>query len=254
MRGGRVAGATAAVGLVMVVLVALVSGARAVLSADSLNATRALAVPTWLDEVTRRGAIAYPAHSALGTVLEAAGLSPAATAMQWFKASHARSDAELELAARGIVAALARDGHDGRALRTLCTVKDLANPDQASVIGRIDPRCDRWPSKVALEAVAAPTCAKAGSAVSIAVWVTSATDYAGLVDVEIYDGGGRRIAQWVFADQQLIADRRQPYTVEWQIPSSLPTGQYEVRLGVFSDGWTASHGWKNAAATITVAS
>jgi hypothetical protein len=246
---------TAAIGMVMAVLVVLAAGARAIFGADTLNATGKLGLPAWLDEVTQHSGIAYPAHAALGTVFETAKLSPAATGVQWFKAAaHAESESELEQAARGISAALERDGDDSRALRTICTLKELGVPSQVRVIERVHPQCGRWPPNVTLEAVVAPLQARTRSAVSIAVSVTSATDFSGLVDVEIFDESGQRIAQWVFEDQQLVAEQRQGYAVEWELPSGLPPGEYEVRLGVFSDGWTALHGWKNAAATMTVTS
>jgi len=132
-------------------------------------------------------------------VLEAAPLSPAATSVQWLKAAaHARSEHELEQTARGISAALARDGDDSRALRTISTLKELGEPSQVRVIEQVQPRCDRWPPNVTLEAAVAPLQATPGSTVSLAVSVTSATAYSGLVDVEIYAGDGRQVAQWVF--------------------------------------------------------
>jgi hypothetical protein len=246
---------TAAVGLVVAVLVVLAAGARAILGAETLNATGTLGFPAWLDEVTQHSGIAYPAHAALGTVFESANLSPAATSVQWFKAAaHAESESELEQTARGISAALERDGDDSRALRMICTLKELGVPSQVRVIEQVRPQCDRWPPNVILEAVVAPRQVDTSSVVSITVSVTSATDFLGLVDVEIFDGSGHRIAQWVFEDQQLVAEQQQRYVMDWQVPSRLPPGEYTVKLGVFSNGWTALHGWKNAAATMTVTS
>ena len=241
--------------VVLVALVALAADARTIVSANTPNATGALGFPSWLDRLTQRSSIAYPTHAALATMLEAAKLSPAATSVQWFKAAaHTRSDAETEQAARGISAALMRDGDDDRALRTLCLLGDLANVDQARVIRRVDPNCDRWPPAVDLEAVVTPHDAAPGSVVSIAVSMKSATDLSGLVDVEIYDESGRRIAQWVISERPLAAEQGQHYAVDWAIPPGLPTGEYVVKLGVFSDDWTETHGWKNAAAVIAVSS
>ena len=47
-------------------------------------------------------------------------------------------------------------------------------------------------------------------------------------------------------DQRLVAEQQQHYSMEWEVPSSLPTGEYEVRLGMFSNGRTTVRGWKNA--------
>jgi hypothetical protein len=243
------------VGGAIVALVACTAVARIFLSADTLNATGALALPSWLDKVTQRSRIAYPAHAAVAAVLEMANLSPAATAVQWVKAAaHARSAVDVERTAKGIEAALARDGNDSRALRTLCTIKDLGDPSQVRAIQQASLACDHWPPNVALEAVVAPLQAKRGDVVNLTVSVTSTTDYAGLVDVEIHDGAERRLAQWVFADQQLAAGQPLLYAVEWVVPPTLPIGEYEVKAGVFSDGWATLRQWKNAAATILVTS
>jgi hypothetical protein len=245
-----------AVGLVtvvLVVLVVLVEVLGSVVSADSLNATGALALPGWLDELTHRSVVAYPAHAALGTALEALDLSPSATGVQWLKAAaHATSDADIERTARGIAAAQARDDDNGRVLRTLCALKEFGNPGQVRAVARANVRCDRWTPEVALEANGTPLMARAGSPVRIAASVTSATSVVGLVDLEIHDAEGEKVAQWVFPEQELVAEQRHIYVVVWEVSSTLPPGEYEVKLGVFKRGWAVLHGWKNSAALITV--
>lgn len=233
-------------------LAACMSVARDVLSAETLDATRALALPAWLDHLTRRTAVAYPSHVALGSLLERLGLSPAATAVQWMKAAaHARSDAELESAARGISAALERDG-DSRALATVCKLRDLGDERQVRAVMRSRAPCDRWTPAVSFEATASPSEARAGTPVRITAFVTSVADFAGLVDVELHAASGGRVAQWVFPDQKLDAGRRYEYVIVWDVPENLPAGRYQVKLGVFNRDWSALHGWKNLAAMVTV--
>lgn len=247
------------IGLVVVSLL-LTSGApgimtvlRATVGADALNATSTLALPGWLDDLTQARVIAYPAHAVLGTVFEALDLSPAATAVQWLKAAwHASSDAEVERTARGMAAALARDTTDRRTLRTLCNLKEVGNPDQIRAVEQARIPCEQWTPNVALTAMATPLQASAGSVVSLTASVTSATTVTGLVDIEIHNADGEKVAQWVAADQQLIAQQRRIYLVSWEIPPDLPPGVYTVKLGVFQRGWTMLHGWKSSAATITI--
>jgi hypothetical protein len=243
----------AVLGLFLLAGVVLVDLARDVLSAESLNATRALALPTWLDSLTQRSGIAYPAHAALGTVLERLDLSPAATAVQWLKAAaHARSDAELDWTARGISAAVARDDY-GRAFPTVCKLRELGNASQVRAVDLAEIPCTLWTPQVAFEAVVTPRAVPVGATVQITASVTSASDFSGLVDVEIHDEAEEKVTQWVFPDQQLVAEQRHVYVVTWEIPPGLPAGEYEVKLGVFQPGWTAVHGWKRFAATVTVA-
>lgn len=230
----------------------LVSGARSVLDADALDVTGALALPPWLDELTRHGVVAFPAHAALATTLETLDLSPAATATQWLKAAaHADSEAEIDGAAQGISAAVARDG-GSRALHLVCKHKEIGNATQVQAVERSQLSCSRWTPEVALEATASAREVRAGDSIRIMAFVTSATDFSGLVDVEIHDADAVKVTQWVFADQQLVAGRRHSYAVTWEIPSDLPAGEYDVKLGVFHPGWTALHGWKRLAATVSV--
>jgi len=223
------------------------------LGSQVLNATRTLDFPDWLDGLTRRSRIAYPAHAAVGTVLEVVHASPAATSMQWFKAAaHARSEPELERAAQGITDALARDDENDRARRTLCTVSALGNAGQNQVFDRLQLPCDRWPPNVLLEVDAVPNSVIVGAAVRITASATSASDFTGIVDVEIHNTEGEKVAQWVFSGQDLAAGQRCAYTIAWDVPDGLPPGMYAVELGVFSDGWGSVHGWKNSAQTIVI--
>jgi hypothetical protein len=241
------------VGALLMLAIVLMEVAHAVLSAEALNSTNNLALPRWLDDLTEHSAAAYPAHAALGTILETLKLSPAASAVQWLKAAaHASSDAERERAARGISAAYRRDASDGRVLQTVCKLKEIGNRDQVWVVDRSGLPCYRWTPAVAMQSSAVPQDATTGKAVRIRALVTSATAFAGLVDVEVHDADGQAVAQWVFYDQTLAAGQPYVYEASWDVPSDLPAGEYEVKVGVFEPGWTALHGWKNTGALINV--
>jgi hypothetical protein len=228
---------------------------RATLGSQVLNATSSIDLPPWLESLTERNGVAFPAHAAVGTVFEKLNLSPAATSLQWFKAAaHARSESELEQAAHGISAALARDCDDSRAARTLCLLQPLGNPAQRQLAQGLNLPCDRWPPNVILEADATPRSATVGSVVRITASVTSTTDFSGIVDVEVHHAQGEKIAQWAFLEQNLAAGQASVYDITWTVPANLPPGPYVVELGVFYDGWNALRGWRNDAQAITIAS
>ena len=71
----------AILGVFLLVGIVAADVGRDFLSADSLNSTTALPLPAWLDDLTRRSAVAYPSHAALGMALETLHLSPAASAV-----------------------------------------------------------------------------------------------------------------------------------------------------------------------------
>jgi hypothetical protein len=243
---------SAGLGLLLLAGIMVAEVGHDVLSAESLNATSALALPAWLDDLTRRSAVAYPSHAALGTALETLHLSPAASAVQWLKAAaHPRTDTELDRSARGISAAVARDP-GGRAFHTVCKFREIGNASQIRAVDQAGIPCHLWTPEVALQANVSPGQVRPGATIEFTALVTSRTDVVGLVDVEIHDADEEKVTQWVFPNERLDAGRQQTYAITWQIPESLPPGTYEVKLGVFAPGWTALHGWKRFAATIDV--
>jgi hypothetical protein len=226
--------------------------ASAVLRVDTPNSTIVLVLPHWAMRLTEQNSVAYPAHATVGTVLGVLRLSPSVTAVQWFKAAaHAESTGDLEQAAQGIAVALKRDSQ-GDARRTLCGFQDLANMQQMRALVWAGAWCDRSTPNVDLEASIAPPHVRAGSSVRIVATVTSAISVSGLVDLEIHDTDARKVAQWLFPDQDLVAEHRNRYAVTWIVPLDTPPGEYAVKLGVFRRGGAVIHGWKNSAATLTV--
>lgn len=70
-----------------------------------------------------------------------------------------------------------------------------------------------------------------------------------LVDVEIYDDGGQKIYQAFYANQTLPAGMPVSYNAEWT-PST--SGNYRVKIGLFSSNWQTMHYWQNNALDINV--
>ena len=251
----RVVVAVSGLGLALLALVGVLMAlelAVHVLSSRSLNSSTTLPLPAWIDDVTERPEVAFPIHVAFGTALETFDLSPPATAVQWFKAAaHARTDQHVEQAAQGIAGALARDEQQ-HMIPLLCTLREIGNARQVQAANQSGLSCDGWTPSIALVATPSTTEAVVGSHVQIVAVFQSMNGHSGLVDVEVHDRDGTRLAQWVFPDQTLAANEPRTYTVEWAVPADLPPGEYDIKLGVFEAGWRSLHAWKNAAATVTV--
>jgi hypothetical protein len=101
-------------------------------------------------------------------------------------------------------------------------------------------------------AVVTPNPVSAGQTVRLDVAVSASAAASGiLVDLELYDGAGAKVAQSVVTGQSFTAGQTRIYP--WTIgPVSLPAGTYTVRAGIFSAGWSTLHTWDSDAGTLTV--
>lgn len=69
-----------------------------------------------------------------------------------------------------------------------------------------------------------------------------------IVDIEIYNGAGQRVSQKVY-ENQALGTNPVSFAYQWT-PGS--TGEYTVKVGVFSSGWQSTVYWNNAAYSLTV--
>ncbi len=69
------------------------------------------------------------------------------------------------------------------------------------------------------------------------------------VNLELYSASGKRVGQKIFSGETLAAGEAKSYTWNFPVPSTLPTGTYTVKVGVFSANWTTLFTWDNQAAT-----
>jgi hypothetical protein len=101
-------------------------------------------------------------------------------------------------------------------------------------------------------AAVTPNPVSAGQTVRLDVAVSaSAAASAILVDLELYDAAGAKVAQSVATGQSFAAGQTRTYP--WTIgPVSLPAGTYTVRAGIFSADWSTLHTWDGDAGTLTV--
>ena len=92
-----------------------------------------------------------------------------------------------------------------------------------------------------------------GQGVAMTVPVTSATTASGvLIDLEVYDGAVKKVAQNAIPGQTFNAGQTRTYTWTW--PGSAAAGTFELKVGVFSSDWSNLYLWKDGASTITVTS
>jgi uncharacterized protein YfaS (alpha-2-macroglobulin family) len=74
----------------------------------------------------------------------------------------------------------------------------------------------------------------------------------GLIDIEIYDPNGQKVAQKSFDNENFAANTTRKFSMSWTAPSNAATGTYTVRIGVFSPGWGTLYSWNSSAATFRV--
>jgi hypothetical protein len=110
------------------------------------------------------------------------------------------------------------------------------------------PAAPSFSSTASVNSVSVP---RGGSEV-ITASIKSATATSALVDVEVYSAGGTKVFQQFWDGQAFAAGQTRTLTATWAVPSSLATGAYTVKIGVFSNGWGTLYNWNNTAATLTV--
>ncbi len=76
-----------------------------------------------------------------------------------------------------------------------------------------------------------------------ATLVSSARDAQVLVDIEIVDAEGRRVAQYYW--DRLTVRRGRPVTLRFETPNTLPAGFYSYSVGIFSPRWKGTIGWSD---------
>jgi hypothetical protein len=99
---------------------------------------------------------------------------------------------------------------------------------------------------------ASPVSVRRGTNATITVAVTASTARAALVDVEVYDGAGRQVAQRFWDSQQFSAGTARSFALTWAVPANQATGSYRVDVGVFKVGWSQLYHWNSGATAVQV--
>ena len=119
------------------------TGAVARLYAEPLDVSGTTHLPRWLSTVKERDEIAYPAHVALGTLLNRLHGPPAA-GLQWVKAAaHARSPTEVERVGRGLATTRRRSDSPDHLEQTLCSyvAQGRTRPQQWTALAQTGLSC-----------------------------------------------------------------------------------------------------------------
>ncbi len=97
-----------------------------------------------------------------------------------------------------------------------------------------------------------PSTVSAGATTTISATVTCSSGSLsnGIVDLEVYNSAGTKVAQTYFTGQSFSTNQSHSYT--WTYTTSTTTGTYTVKIGVFNSTWATNYYWNNGAATITV--
>ncbi len=96
----------------------------------------------------------------------------------------------------------------------------------------------------------APAASTVGTSTSYTYIASSSQTMVGMiVDLEIYNSSGQRVAQ-SYQENQTLSSNPSSYSFNWTPPSA---GVYTAKMGVFTADWQSNPLWNNTAGTITVA-
>lgn len=76
------------------------------------------------------------------------------------------------------------------------------------------------------------------------------TDQTVLVDLEVKDANGQKVAQAFFDNQTIHAGQTQNFTLA--SPTSLPDGNYSFSVGIFNPGWSSLEQWYESVQKFTI--
>jgi hypothetical protein len=90
----------------------------------------------------------------------------------------------------------------------------------------------------------------ATSTITVSVTCTSGSLTDGVVDLEIYNSGGSRVAQGFWTGQSFTTGQNRTYTYNWTAPTA--TGNYALKTAVFTSGWASLLHWNDNGGTAKV--
>jgi hypothetical protein len=125
-------------------------------------------------------------------------------------------------------------------LLALALLLSMVTPAQATTFG-------------VTSALAAPEMVLPGQSVSLKADVqASAAASSMIVDLEIDNSEGTKLAQTFFQGQNFAAGQARTYSWTYPVPAGTAAGSYTLKLGVFTAGWAANPYWNNSVASYQV--
>ena len=137
------------------------------------------------------------------------------------------------------------------------TPTSTSSPGQPTPTATIAPTATSTPPGPCQPSVAfgstsgTPATLKPGTSVAISSTMTVQCARSGVVDFEVYNQAGQKIWQ-SFQSNATFNGQPQTFSATWTTPSTLPSGTYTIKIGVFGPYWSPLYGWNNNAATLTV--
>jgi|GEM_PF-2349601 len=104
--------------------------------------------------------------------------------------------------------------------------------------------------KFDISGTSSPGTTTPGGTETATITVTSDSNVTALVDIEVYDPAGNKIAQQYWDNVQFSAGGGWRYTVNWT--AGQQRGTYTVKAGVFTPGWGKLYTWNNDVADVQV--
>lgn len=102
-------------------------------------------------------------------------------------------------------------------------------------------------------ASASPATVSRGGATTLAATINSNRALSNaIVDFEIYNAAGTKLYQTYRSPVSFAANSATTVKATWTVSTSLPTGGYTLKIGVFGPNWSPLYTWDNYAGTITV--
>jgi hypothetical protein len=86
--------------------------------------------------------------------------------------------------------------------------------------------------------------------ITLSVTCTAGSLTDGVVDLEIYNAGGTRVAQQYWTAQSFSSGQTRTYTYTWTAPATV--GTYYIKGAVFTSGWATLLHWNDNAGTVKV--
>ncbi len=97
-----------------------------------------------------------------------------------------------------------------------------------------------------------PTYVAPGEQITANQDVSSSDNETVLVDFEVYDSNGQKVAQSTLDNQSLSANAVSSFSTAITLPDSLPAGNYTLKTGVFAPDRSKTYAWTDTAGTFVV--
>jgi hypothetical protein len=133
-----------------------------------------------------------------------------------------------------------------------CTTQS-ATPGTSSTDVHSSPAGPIAPAAYSSSAAIWPAIPLPGDTLMLNASVSSRLASEVLVDVELYDPAGQKLAQRYVDKQTFPAGGSRRYSAAWPLPGRLEAGVYTVKIGVFAPGWGGLLNWNDGAARVTIA-